>query len=51
MNSGKYKHGVGMKGAVDKTSGKRVTTFTRDNQVHWRYSTWCHVRGMQVRGL
>jgi hypothetical protein len=29
-----YRHGVGRKGARDKTSGERVTTFTRNNTLH-----------------
>lgn len=29
-----YPHGVGKKGAKDKTSGKRVTTFTVSNTVY-----------------
>jgi hypothetical protein len=29
-----YKHGVGKKGAHDKTSGTPVTTFTRNNKVY-----------------
>ena len=29
-----YKHGVGRKGAVDKTSGKRVTNFTVNTAVY-----------------
>jgi Excalibur calcium-binding domain len=29
-----YPHGVGRKGARDKTSGKRVTNFTRNNKVY-----------------
>lgn len=29
-----YPHGVGKKGAVDKTSGKRVTNFTVSNTVY-----------------
>lgn len=28
----KYPHGLGKKGAVDKTSGKRVTTFKKDTK-------------------
>ena len=39
MNAGKYPHGVGKKGAKDKTSGKRVTTFTVDSKAYKRYST------------
>ena len=38
MNNGKYPHGVGKKGAKDKTSGTRVTDFTRNNKVYWLYS-------------
>ena len=38
MNAGKYPHGVGKKGAKDRTSGKRVTNFKVDNKVYWRYS-------------
>ncbi|MBO1767927.1 excalibur calcium-binding domain-containing protein [Allobranchiibius sp. GilTou38] len=29
-----YKHGVGRKGAVDKTAGKRVTNFTVNTAVY-----------------
>ena len=29
-----FRHGVGRRGAVDKTSGKRVTTFTRNTTVY-----------------
>ena len=29
-----YPHGVGRKGTRDKTSGKRVTNFTRNNKVY-----------------
>ena len=29
-----YKHGVGKKGAKDKTSGKRVTNFKRSNSIY-----------------
>ena len=50
MNSGKYPHGVGKKGAVDKTSGKKVTTFTVDSAVYKRYSTSAS-RGSQYRDL
>ena len=39
MNAGKYPHGVGKKGAVDKTRGKRVRTFKVDNKAYKRYST------------
>lgn len=38
MNAGKYPHGVGKKGAKDKTSGRRVTTYKVDNKAYWRYS-------------
>ena len=30
-----YPHGVGTKGAIDKTSGKRVTTFKRAPRIYW----------------
>ncbi|NUR07411.1 MAG: excalibur calcium-binding domain-containing protein [Nocardioidaceae bacterium] len=30
-----YKHGVGRRGAHDKTSGTPVTTFTRYNKVYY----------------
>ncbi len=29
-----YSHGVGRKGARDKTSGERVTNFTRNNKLY-----------------
>lgn len=29
-----YKHGVGLPGAKDKTSGKRVTSFTKNKKVY-----------------
>ena len=48
MNNGKYPHGVGKKGAVDKTSGKRVTNFTRSNKVYWLYSSSA---GSRIRDL
>ena len=31
-----YPHGVGRKGARDKTSGKRVMNFTRNNKLDFR---------------
>jgi hypothetical protein len=31
----RWPHGVGTRGAVDKTSGTRVTTFTRNNDAYW----------------
>lgn len=48
MNNGKYPHGVGKKGAVDRTSGKRVTNFTRSNKVYWLYSSSA---GSRIRDL
>lgn len=44
----KYPHGVGKKGAVDRTSGKRVTNFTRNNHVYWLYSSSA---GARIRDL
>jgi hypothetical protein len=38
MNKGAYPHGVGKKGAHDKSSGKKVTNFTRNNKVYWLFS-------------
>jgi hypothetical protein len=31
----RYPHGVGTKGARDKSSGARVTTFKRSNKIYW----------------
>ena len=31
----KWPHGVGTRGAVDRTSGVRVTTFYRNNDAYW----------------
>jgi hypothetical protein len=42
-----YKHGVGRKGAVDKTSGKRVTNFTRNNKVYRLYSRSASTGGIR----
>ena len=44
----KYPHGVGKKGAKDRTSGKRVTNFTRNNRVYWLYSSSA---GARIRDL
>lgn len=44
----KYPHGVGRKGAKDRTSGKRVTNFTRNNHVYWLYSS---SKGKRIRDL
>jgi len=48
MNNGKYPHGVGKKGAKDRTSGKRVTNFARNNKVYWLYSS---SKGSRIRDL
>ena len=32
----KWPHGVGTRNAVDKTTGTRVTSFTRNNDAYWR---------------
>ena len=32
----RWPHGVGTRSAVDRTSGTRVTTFTRNNDAYWR---------------
>jgi len=32
----RWPHGLGTRNAVDKTSGTRVTTFTRNNDAYWR---------------
>jgi hypothetical protein len=31
----RYPHGVGTRGAVDKSKGAKVTTFLRSNKVYW----------------
>lgn len=31
----RWPHGVGTRGAVDRTSGARVTTFYRNNDAYW----------------
>jgi hypothetical protein len=31
----KYPHGVGTRKAVDKTSGTKVTSFKRNNDIYW----------------
>jgi hypothetical protein len=32
----RWPHGVGTRGAVDKTSGVRVTNFYKNNDAYWR---------------
>ena len=47
MNQGRYPHGVGKSGAVDRTSGKRVTTFKVDTTLYRKYSTSASKGGLR----